>query len=333
MSYESQNTLPRGTRLDAVFEFLKLLGYERFKGSYPLRQAKVTDFGWYSTRDYESSTGVEASVGRQKSGKIYVYTRTPAARSYHDLVHQNRTIREVRHRFGGFFQTDAGRNRCWSTKGLFAPPPQARGVVRAYSRFKFSAMQTYVYCNSIAVLPERRKVSGIDWMDRLNPMILANNLLLPFHAAAVEDFFKSSFVALLRYSSRKDIFFKGSRLLSTNLARVSDGVITIEEAVAESLPFQNIVSICDHFKALDPDLDLAGVLRRPYRRRRQSLFDSLNAMLEKRHALIHRNIIDTKYTDDVVERDIDNLKVSAERCVKRMNSHYRWNLSDWELLH
>jgi hypothetical protein len=333
LSYESENTLPRRTRLDAVVDFLKLLGYERFRGSHPLRVPNVIDFGWYSDRDYESSTRVEASVGRKKSGEVYVYTRTAAARSYHDHVHQNRTIREVRLRFGGFFETDAGRNRCWSTKGLSPLPPQARGVIRAYSRFKFSAMQTYMYRNSVSVSPDRKKVSGIDWMDRLNPMILANNLLLPFQAAAVEDFFKSCFVALLRYSSRKDIFFKGARLVSANLSRVSDGAISIEEAIAESLPFQNIVSICEHFKTLDPKLDLAGVLRRPYRRRRESLFDSLSVMLEKRHALIHRNIIDTKYTDDVVERDVDNLKASTERCVRRMNIHYGWNLSDWELLH
>jgi hypothetical protein len=168
-------------------------------------------------------------------------------------------------------------------------PPRARGVLRAYSRLKYSIFQTHIYRSSISAAPERRKLTGIQWMDELNPMILANNLLLPFLTAALEDFFKSAFVALLRYSDRKRAVFKGARVASSNLARVSDGVLTIEEAVAESLPFQKISMICEHFKALDPHLDIAGCLKRPYRRRRESLLHSLDGMVERRHSLIHQN--------------------------------------------
>src|SRR5262249_55529814 len=107
---------------------MELLGYKRFRGRHPLRQPQVVDFGWFSERDYESRTGVEASVGRQRNGETSVCTRTPAARSYHDLVHQNRTIREIRRRFGGDFTTDSGRNRCMSTRGMLILPPRARGV-------------------------------------------------------------------------------------------------------------------------------------------------------------------------------------------------------------
>lgn len=331
MSYESQNTLPKGIRLDAIYEFMELLGYERFRGRYPLRQRQVVDFGWFSERDYESCTGVNASVGRQDSSEPYVYTRTPSARSYHDLVQQNRTIREIRRRFGGDFTTDAGLNRCWSTKGMPVLPPRARGILRAYSRLNFSLGQTFIYRSSVSVAPERRKVTGIEWMDALNPMILANNLLLPFLTAALEDFFKSAFVALLRYSDRKESFFKGARLNSGQLARVSNRLITIEEALAESLPFQKVSMICEHFKVLDPELDLAGSLKRPYRRRRESLLQSLDTMVERRHSLIHQNTLTTDYSDSDVDHDIHNLKIAATRCVRRMISHYGWNISDFDL--
>ncbi|HEX7517000.1 MAG TPA: hypothetical protein VF345_06910 [Chthoniobacterales bacterium] len=192
-------------------------------------------------------------------------------------------------------------------------------------------MQTMIYRSSISVRPEFRKLSGIQWMDDLNPMILVNNLLLPFLTAALEDFFKSSFVALLRYSERKELFFKGSRLNSAQLTRVSNKTLTIEEAVAESLPFQRIASVCAHFKALDPALDFAGCLKRPYRKRRESLYTSLEAMVEKRHSLIHQNTLTLNYSDSHATADIHNLEVSVERCLKRMNAHYAWGFSSLEL--
>ncbi len=331
MSYESENTLPKEARLETVCEFLQLLGYERFKGRHPLRQPNVIDFGWFSTSHYESNVGVELHLRRAETGKLIVYTRTPLSRSYHDLLQQNRTIREIKRRFGGTFVTDEGKNRCWSTKGISPLVPAARGARRAYSHLRFSLFQIAIYRQSISIAPERKKIAGIEWMDSLNPSVLSNNLLLPFLTAALEDFFKSSFVALLRYSERKETFFKNARLNASHLAGISNGSLTVEEAIAQALPFQRISSICDHFRAFDPSLDLSGCLKRPYRRRSISLFESLEKMVEKRHELIHRNILASDYSDELAEHDINNVKVATTRCIQRMNSHYGWNLSKFDL--
>jgi hypothetical protein len=331
VSYESENTLPKETRLETVCEFLQLLGYERFKGRHPLRRPNVIDFGWFSTSHYESNVGVELHLRRTETGELIVYTRTPLARSYHDLLQQNRTIREIRRRFGGNFETDAGRNRCWCTKGISSPIPAARGVRRAYSRLRYSLFQIAVYRQSISIAPERKKISGVEWIDSLNPSVLSNNLLLPFLTAALEDFFKSSFVALLRYSERKETFFKNARLNASHLTGISDGKLTVEEAIAQALPFQRISSICDHFKALDSALDLASCLKRPYRRRSVSLFESIEKMVEKRHELIHRNTLASDYSDELAEHDINNVEVATKRCILKMNNHYAWNLSKFDL--
>lgn len=323
--------MPNGTPLETVCDFLRLLGYERFKGQHPFRQPNVIDFGWFSASHYESNVGVECHVRKVETGELIVSTRTPAARSYHDLVQQNRTILEIRKRFGGTYETDEGRNRCWSTNGMAAPPPPARGVRRAYSRLRYSIFQIAVYRGSITIAPERKKITGIEWMDSLNPSVLSNNLLLPFLTAALEDFFKSSFVALLRYSQRKETFFKNARLNASHLAGISDGKLSVEEAIAQSLPFQKISAICDHFRAIDSTLDLAGCLKRPYRRRSVSLFDSLEAMVEKRHELIHRNTIASDYSDEHAKHDIHNVEVATKRCIHKMNSHYGWNLSKFDI--
>lgn len=64
--------------------------------------------------------------------------------------------------------------------------------------------------------PERKR-KGIGFPFDLEPRTLANNLLAPFLVAAIEDYFKSTFVALLRYSNRKEQFSRresGSRVSS-----------------------------------------------------------------------------------------------------------------------
>jgi len=61
------------------------------------------------------------------------------------------------------------------------------------------------------------------------------------------------------------------------------------------------------------------------------LFESLEKMVEKRHELIHRNTLASDYSDELAEHDINNVKVATTRCIQRMNSHYGWNLSKFDL--
>lgn len=60
---------------------------------------------------------------------------------------------------------------------------------------------------------------------------------MPFLVAAVEDYFKSTFVALLRYAPKKASFLKGVRSQGDQLLAIADGKHTVEEQVVETLPF------------------------------------------------------------------------------------------------
>lgn len=321
-----------GTGVKSVARFVQLLDYQRLSGRHPLSQPNTIEFSWFSSSNFESLTGVYLTLTKPPKGGPLVHTRTTAGRSYHDLLHQNRTIREIQLRFGGTFETDEGRNRVFSTKGAKPEPPPARGAYVAHNRFQRSIGQVLIFRSSVAVPPERKQISGIHWLDSLNPSIIANNLLLPFLTSALEDFFKSTFVALLRYSDRKDVFLKASRLNASQLSKISDGKLTVEEAIAETLPFQRISSICDHYRALDPKLDLSGCLKKPYRRRRTTLFESLESMVEKRHELIHRNCLSVDYSDANAQSDINNLRAAVQRSFERMIVHYGWKSSLVHLL-
>jgi hypothetical protein len=161
-------------------------------------------------------------------------------------------------------------------------------------------------------------------MDGLNPRLLSNNLLLPYLVSVLEGYFKSTFIALLRYSERKETFLKGARLSADHLAKISTNEMSIEEAIAETLPFQRISSICQHFKALDPKLDLNGVLLKPFRRRKKKLFEEIDALVFRRHDFVHKGIVDIDFSDADVKKALNDLEASVIRCYRRITDHYGW---------
>jgi len=123
---------------------------------------------------------------------------------------------------------------------------------------------------------------------------------------------------------------KGVRVSSENLAKISSQEMSVEHAVAESLPFQRISAIGQHFKALDSKLNLAGALLKPYRRRKVSLFESLDALTARRHNFIHKGVMDITFNDTHVQKALNDLEASVERCYRRITDQYGWRFEkDW----
>jgi hypothetical protein len=253
-----------------------------------------------------------------------VSTRTPVSRSYFDLIHQNNTISGFRKRFGGEFTTDEGRRRYFRPESG-PPPAPASGCYLAFNRFGLNLIKALVY-HEARDFPNhpRRKWKGIEIFQPLDPRILANNTLVPFLVAAMEDYFKSTFIALLRYSERKEAFLKSVRLQGEQLLAISDGKATVEEQISETLSFQRLSSVCRHFEALDKKLDIAGALRKPYRRRSQSLFESVESLVLSRHDVIHRATLDQTMTDERIDGLIYDLDEAITRVYRRITEHYDW---------
>jgi hypothetical protein len=326
MSYESENVFPADVGARTVREFLALLGYQ---GPSILRfeSARFEQFFWFDSTDYRSWSGVDLSTHLGPQGHVVVNTRTPIARSYYDLVHQNKTISELHRRFGGSFRTDEGPRR-YLRPEAGPPSPPASGCHLAFERFGANLIKASSchQARQFPHLPERtaKGLKGFEFLLDFDPRVLANNTLVPFLVAAVEDYFKSTFVALLRYSARKASFLKGVRLQGDQLLAIAEGKNTVEEQVAETLPFQRPAVVFRHFDALDPKLDLAGALRKPYHRRAQSLFDSIDSLVLARHDLIHRATLNRTMSDDKIDSIIHDLDVSATRVYRRITDHYGW---------
>jgi len=322
MSYESQNILKEGTNKKDVITFLELLNFKKLGLWNADELGKILSYQWFEREDYKSWSGVELSFFEQEN-KIHIETRTNIGRSYYDLVQQNTTIRLLKKYFGGVFYTDYG-------KGRYLQPPSgppehsASGCHLAFSGFGSNLIRARQYFENVSFGDNEKQPSGIHWLDRYNPKLLSNILTLPFLASIAEDYWKSTYIALLKYSDSKESILKSNRISADRLVQVSTGFLSIEEAFAESISFGRISMVCRHFKAVEKQFDLASILKKPYRRRKKTLFDSLEEMTEFRNEIIHQAsspiIIEDEYLKDL----INVLHDSVERCYEELTKLKGW---------
>jgi hypothetical protein len=160
--------------------------------------------------------------------------------------------------------TDAGRNRYWRPE---TPPPRPAesGCYMARWRFHNALARAKIYLDTRGLTAPiaRSEPTGLPFMDQMNPRLLSNNLLLPYVVAIWEDYQKSSFTALLKYSPRRVAVLKAARLSNERLESVAAGTLTIEDVLAETLGFQRPSSMASHYRLLDPAFDFTAMLKKP----------------------------------------------------------------------
>ena len=229
MSYTSENRFPSGTKKSEIVKLVELLGYKRYGSFNGEELGRIDEYHWFNDDDYKSWYGVELSIYKDND-EFCVSTRTNITRSYYDLSHQNETIRTLRKFLGGSFTTDEGANR-YLHPGSGPPEPAQSGCHLAFQRFGANIITAMVYLQSRDFPQHKKEPTGLPWADDKNPWIISNNLQLPYFVALIEDYFKSTFIALLRYSENKSSFLKNSRLSSEHLAQISEGNKRIEESI------------------------------------------------------------------------------------------------------
>jgi hypothetical protein len=324
VSYTSTSTFSRPATLEQIIDVVELLDYKRFRPLPGVRNL-VRSYTWADSRDYKSHSGVELDIYRTPAGAITLTTRSTVSRSYWDLSHQNRTLKLLRDLFGGHFVTDAGRNRYWRPEGP-EPIPAESGCMLARWHFHNSLMIAHVYLDARQFGGElaRSVATGLHFIDRMNPRFLSNNMFLPYLVAIWEDYFKSTYIALLKYSKDRKAVLKRARLSHEHLEEIAIGTESVESALAGSFTFQRPSVIAEHFRSLDPRLDLAAAFRRPYRRRRVSLYDSIETLVESRHEFVHTGNIQTTLTDSALTAALSDFEAAIDRAYVRIYEVNRW---------
>lgn len=321
MSYESTNTLPKGSKLSLVRETISLLGYKTIATNTEIA-GQVGSYFWFKEEDFKSWTGIELQV-YQKGNAITVDSRSRVSRSYWDLLHQNKTISLLKGIFGGSFETDAGKNRYWHPEGI-PPTAMCSGAYLARWRFKNSLQRTKIYLSARNLSGEvaREKSSGFQFFDEFNPRLLSNNMLLPFAIGVWEDYFRSTFAAVLMALPERKSVFKKVRISDLQLERIASKALSVEDAISECLSFQRPSVIAENFKLLDSKLDLAAVLRKPYRRRKLSLFEGIESMVLVRNSLVHTGELDLNLFDSKLNSQLSDIVVAVDRVYDALGKHY-----------
>jgi hypothetical protein len=300
-----------------------LLGY--------VKNAEVLDISnwqgsyfWYDRSDYKSWVGVELDIYK-KGTQITINTSSRAGRSNWDLVQQKRTLKILRDLFGGHFTTDAGKNRYWRPEQP-SPLPVSSGCYMARWAFQNGLVKAKIYLmhRILEGSLSKDEPSGFIVLDEVNPRLLSNNFLVPYLIAIWEDYFRSTFAALLKYSKSREVVLKKARLSHTQLEKIAIGKQPFERAVAECFSFQRPSLITENFRMLDQKLDLAGALRKPYRRRKTTLFDSMEALVERRNAFVHEGDVDLSLFDREMKLILSDIVTAVDRSYKCIGNHYKF---------
>ena len=203
-------------------------------------------------------------------------------------MHQNNTIKTLREYFGGHFVTDAGRNRYYHPEKTI-PSTTSSGCFLARWRFQnaLTKVHTYMQNRDLKGPACKDESSGFEWLDDFNPRLLSNNLILPYVIAVWEEYFRSTFEVLFNTLDSRETVLKEVRLNGYQLEPLADKSIPFSRAVSGYFSFQRPSVISKNFKLIRKDVDIAGVLRKPYMRRKISLFDSIEILVENRNSFVH----------------------------------------------
>lgn len=236
-----------------------------------------------------------------------------------------KTLKMLRDLFGGHFTTDAGRNRYWRPDEP-PPLPLASGCFLARWRFHngLGRARVYLMNRKFEGASALDKSSGHQYIDEFNPRLLSNNFLMPYVVAIWEDYFRSTFAAVLKYSEQRDGILKKTRLSHTHLEQIALGAQPIERAVSECFSFQRPSLISENFRIMDSKLDVGGAMRKPYRRRKVSLYDSIEALVEGRNAFVHEGEMNMALFDQKMQIALDDIVTAVDRAYECIGKRYKF---------
>ena len=321
MSYEAICTLPRATRPRSLIARLAELGYVKEKISPFWHGGALCALSWHETRDYRSHVGIYLEVVADQKG-LGVYLRSNIDASYWDLRKLNETIRAVRRQFHGTFRSDHGPNRYFPLPDRI-PSPSESGCELAFSRFESAVSRAELYLANCRFPDHFRRTPFADILSEYSPWVLSNNFFCHTWSRSSRITSDPRLSRCSKYSPRKEKVLKAARLNANQLARISAGEASVEEAVAEKC-FQNLKSVSDQLRDLVAKLDVHGLLRRPYRRRKTSLWESLTDLIERRHAFVHTGRVHADFSDELLGRGLMDAQVSVDRVYRRLCELSSW---------
>lgn len=296
-----------------VEDLLLLLGYEK--------REKVFYYG--NDREYKHLSGVKVyqSDYESNSGEFVYHVRMAYHCSDYDIKKANDTLRSMKKYCNAWFESDEGKNRYFQHGEL---------VWGAENGCYFSAERCcdnlYYLKKTLERYPEDSEGEQlVNKLGGISPNRFNANIYLAYLCAALEDYYRSTFVALLRFSDKKDKMLSSCKLAPYELIDIDSGKTSVEEAYARMISFQNVKSINNNFMNLDK-IDVLSVLKEPYHGRKKSLYVQLDEIFERRHRMVHRVDLDSNYDSKKLKKDIDDMNAVIKRTYQFLCKKYNWEI-------
>jgi len=301
----------------SIEKLIIMMGFQKRNGIYVC--SRDDDYKYYSP--------VYIYKMEETESELIYRVRTQIFASSYDVQKQNETLRNFRKYCQAWFEGDMGKNRYFEVGELIKGAENGcyfavANLENCFSLLSFS-LSKYPLDNDAEL--RMRDFSGSPTPNAFNA-----NVYLSYLCALMEDYFRETYIALLKYSDRKEKVLN-TKLSSFDLVEISRNERSVEEAYARTLSFQNINKIMTHFKELDKTLDLTAPLKKPYHNRKKTLLSKLDSIFERRHAMVHRKEVDPYYNSDMLKKDIEDVKVSIERVYLYICQQYGWTPQDFIL--
>lgn len=274
--------------------------------------------------EYKYYSGIKVWQCDENENEIVYRVRTQAFSSGYDIQKQNETIRCLKKYCMGHFESDVGKNRYFEIVRLVKGAESGCYFAIQNLDNSFSLL-----CHSLSKYPEDQEgergmleLSGIP-----TPSIFNANVYLAYLCSLIEEYFRSTYISLLKYSEKKEKILN-MKFSPYDMVDISERRKSVEEVYSRTLSFQNIGKVTSNFKALNSKLDISKPLKEPYHKRKESLYDQINKIFERRHNIIHRMEIDTSYSAKELEKDIKDVKVALKRVYSYICNQYNWKAEE-----
>ncbi len=334
MSLGSSSYISSATPYKNLFWVVEKLGYVEFRVPKELKPFYKKMYVWYPAKPDLTYVGVELNVCQIKDDEIVIETRSRAGRSRLELQQQNQTIKTIKEFFGGYYVTDYGKNKLFAADDCNPEKTELEMAIyvqrwifhnaltpaEIYSDFIAQQIHSNgdagdVYSDVIGVLP---------WVDSLRPIVVSNNIQLPYLIGAWENYIKNVFLAVLKYGNVCDKFIKPDKLSSEDLLKIKNGESSIEECLVSRLSFQRPAVIIANFKKLDPNIDVNAIFQKPFKKRKTSLHIQIDRVIELRNKIVHDGFLDTNLTQKDITKFIENIAEVADRLYEAVGKQYNF---------
>lgn len=311
---------------------IKSLMAENFqKSRHFLEEMNTADrlhFMWYGIENYESSTGVEATVYKtsleeikeNKCSEWILHTRTRSSGSYEDKQKQNDIIRKVRQQFGGSFYNDwYGTNKYTNLDDYkkFTPLEKGISIIASNSLEKLGQINNCLegYKNelsdSIVNIPHENIKNLFKSKD---PSIILYNSLMPFLVSVLEYFFGQCFVHFIKYeeSSKTLLIDEKIKIGVPDVIKILNNENSLEQIIMESYNFQNLDSINKAYRKYIT-IDVFSVLSKKKKVNNKifRVLTKLQEILDARHRFVHE--LDINY--DLSKQDYFDYVATVENVI------------------